>query len=89
MDDETRQRIERLEEHHSFSAHHTDQLDEQVRAAFERLERLTARLDRLENRMLTLEDAGDLAQQREEAAAEDPDIEFERPPHSSRARPGE
>ncbi|GAB4550333.1 MAG: hypothetical protein Tsb0013_12000 [Phycisphaerales bacterium] len=86
MDDDTRDQLRRMQEAQGHTEHHVDQLDEQVREAFERLRQLGARLDALEGRLSTLASAGDV---RLPGAIDEDAPEFERPPHSSRARPGD
>ncbi len=84
MDDDTKRELERMQQAQGYTEHHVDQLDEQVREAFERLTKLGARLDALEGRLTTLASSGDV---RLAGAIDDDGPEFERPPHSSRARP--
>ncbi|MEM1423211.1 MAG: hypothetical protein AAGH64_04325 [Planctomycetota bacterium] len=87
MDDDTRDELQRMQEAQGHTDHQVDQLDEQVREAFDRLQRLTARLDALEGRLNTLAAAGEV---KLVGGAIDEDApEFERPPHSSRARPND
>ena len=86
MDDDTKGELQRMQEAQGHTDHRVDQLDDEVRAAFERLQRLASRLDALEGRLDTLASAGEV---KLAGAIDDDAPEFERPPHSSRARPND
>jgi uncharacterized coiled-coil protein SlyX len=82
--DEHRERLEKLEEAHTFTERQVDELDGQLQNAFERISRLNRRLDGIEHRLEELKRSGEV----------DPDDEaepdaIERPPHSSRPRPND
>jgi len=66
-------RIEKLEESHAFAERTSEQLSEELRTAFARIERLEKRLGALDDRLLRLGEA---------VTDSDRSIEDDVPPHS-------
>ena len=54
MSEETRSRLERLEESHAFAERHAEELSKQLIEAYERIETLEKRLRDLERRLTAL-----------------------------------
>ncbi|MDX2116174.1 MAG: SlyX family protein [Planctomycetota bacterium] len=65
--DELRERLLKLEEAQAFAEHSADQVSAELLRAFEQIERLARRLDRLEQRIVELAEQED-----PEAPAPDP-----------------
>lgn len=54
-DEQLRDRMEKLESAQAFAEHTTEQLDAELRKAFDQIERLGERLSRLEQRLTDVE----------------------------------
>lgn len=85
-DQEFDKRIEKVEEAQAFAEHTSDQIADQVRVVFDRVESLNKRLARLEDRLLQLEASA--AEGEEEDDRPNADLLDHLPPHSAR-KPGE
>ncbi|MEM8834865.1 MAG: hypothetical protein AAGD00_03490 [Planctomycetota bacterium] len=85
-DEKFDERIEKVEEAQAFAEHTSDQIAEQVRVVFDRMEALHKRMARLEDRLLQIESAASEGEEDEDRP--NADLLDHLPPHSAR-KPGE
>ena len=92
---DTEKRLDKLEENHSFSEHTTDQLHEQLVRAHELIDRMGARIMRLEERLASLEissaQSADAPNDDDDGGGDDDpnaDILQHFPPHGAGPKPG-